>query len=180
MIKHAKKIFIYLFFVSLFGFCIVMPSCSSENTPLVSQKDNFADELIEKNTLNVGVVPDHKPFEYIDGDTVSGLDIDVINMIANDLNLNVKLNFSTMDDIINDVEKGEKCDVAISDLQITEERQKRVLMSSPYYSIVDNGVEKKAGIAIGKNKTALSRSINKAIEVNKNNGNIQKIINKWL
>lgn len=144
----------------------------------MSQKANYNDELLNRDILKVAIIPDHEPFEYISDNNIAGLDVDIINMIAKELNLKVEFYITTLDKVFKDVEKGEECDVAISDLQITEERQKFVFMSNSYYSTKKDGKEENAGIAIGKDKIALYRSINNVIDIKKNNGEIDTIINK--
>ncbi len=74
-----------------------------------------------------------KPFEYIDDNkNIVGFDIDVMNAIAKNQNLNIEFVDVAFDPLLAGMAQG-TYDCAISSITITEERQKSMLFSDPYF-----------------------------------------------
>ncbi|MEM2008953.1 MAG: basic amino acid ABC transporter substrate-binding protein [Ignisphaera sp.] len=84
--------------------------------------------------LRIGTSPDFPPFEYIDEKTneVVGIDIDLIKAVANRLGYSVEIVSMDFDGLIPALEQGH-VDIVISGMTITEEREKRVDFSIPYW-----------------------------------------------
>lgn len=90
------------------------------------------DKLVQKGHLTVCTDFPYPPQEYFDENGVpQGLDIELGNEIANRLGLKVNYLNSVFDSIIAAVTSG-KCDVIISAMNITPERNKQVSMI-PYF-----------------------------------------------
>ncbi|MFI3246202.1 MAG: basic amino acid ABC transporter substrate-binding protein [Ferrimonas sp.] len=89
----------------------------------------------ETNTLVVGTNASFPPFEYIGGQSgteVIGFDIDLVKQIAADSGKTLVIEDMKFDSLIVALNSG-KIDMIASGMTITEERQKNVNFSDPYY-----------------------------------------------
>ncbi|NLY74525.1 MAG: basic amino acid ABC transporter substrate-binding protein [Firmicutes bacterium] len=114
-----------------------------------------------KQVLNVGTDATYEPFEYIDesGNYV-GFDMELIKMVADELGMELKIHNVNWDGIIPGLING-NYDCLISAMTITEERQKQISFSDPYFSIkqvivvkTDNDAIKGPADLAGKTVTA--------------------------
>ncbi len=90
--------------------------------------------LAAKETLKIGFEKDdYAPFEFQDqdGKTV-GFDIDIINALCAELSQPCQLQGHPFNEIIDKVSEG-TLDIGISALDITEERQEKVIFTEPYF-----------------------------------------------
>ena len=71
------------------------------------------------------------PFEYYDDGHIVGVDIDIVQEIANELNMELVIKDVYFDSIINEV-KSEKSDIGAAGISYTEERAKEVDFSIDY------------------------------------------------
>lgn len=87
-------------------------------------------------TLKVGTSADFPPFEYIeivDGeDVIAGFDIDLMKEIGKELNMEVEFENITFDGLVDAVNTN-KIDLAISGMNPTPKRLKKVNFSDAYY-----------------------------------------------
>lgn len=120
---------ILLFVLGCFSF---LCSCSEEKRPVTGSVDSSL-ELIEEGTLNIGISPDYYPFENYDNNDIIGFDVDIANMLGKELGL--KINFVPMkfDSIIDEVKSNKNIDIGLSAISITQDRQKVVTFTTPYY-----------------------------------------------
>ena len=84
-------------------------------------------------TLIVATNPEFPPFEYMDGEEVAGLDIDIGREIAKDLGWDFEVQSMAFDSIIPAITSG-KATVAITGMTITDERKLSLDFSEPYYN----------------------------------------------
>lgn len=75
---------------------------------------------------------DYPPFEFVEKGELVGFDIDLANLIGKNINRKVVFEQMPFHALINAVSTG-KADIAIATLTLTEERQKQVDFSKPYY-----------------------------------------------
>ena len=75
------------------------------------------------------------PFEYISGDAVVGVDMDIAKAIADDLGVELEINDAPFDGIITSLASG-RGDIAISGFTIREDRKEMVDFSKPYINSV--------------------------------------------
>lgn len=87
----------------------------------------------EKKTLVVATNPEFPPFEYVEGDDIVGLDMDIAAEIAKDLGWELQIESMEFASIVSAVHSG-KADVAITGMTINEERKLSVNFSEPYYN----------------------------------------------
>ena len=74
-----KKIIISLILLS---FCFVLSSC----------KERTLDDIVKDGKLIVATNAEFPPFEYLDGDTITGFDIDLIKLYAKHLGVEIEIN----------------------------------------------------------------------------------------
>lgn len=115
-----KKIMLSLFMVVT----LLLGACSIGN--------DDSGSVDKDKVYKVGIDVTYPPFEYKDGDTYKGIDIDLINAIAKDQDF--KIEFEAMDfgGIIPALQ-AKQLDIAIAGMSITPERKKIVDFSDPYF-----------------------------------------------
>ncbi len=89
-------------------------------------------DTIRPGTLTVGVDVPYPPFEQGRAPDYDGFDIDLINAIAEKLELEVQIKDTPFDTIFRDLSQG-KFDTVISGSTITDERERAVDFSDPYF-----------------------------------------------
>jgi ABC-type amino acid transport substrate-binding protein len=101
--------------------------------------DNNSDDNIDENdkdeigSLVVGTSSDYFPFEFKKDGNIVGFDIDLINAIAAKLKMQVVIKNMSFNSIIPSLETGD-IRVGIASISQTQEREKLVDFSIPYYS----------------------------------------------
>ncbi len=85
------------------------------------------------NELRVVVSPDFLPFEYIEKDSLKGIDIELVKLIGDKFKIPVKFEMMPFTQMLLSIEQGEY-EMAISGITITESRKKHFDFSMPYYS----------------------------------------------
>lgn len=83
--------------------------------------------------LRVGLDPTYPPFEFHDGQTVQGLDVELANILAADLGLTAQFTSFGYDGLYAALET-EQVDVLISALVIQEEKMADFAYSEPYFN----------------------------------------------
>ena len=126
-----------LLLLAVFAFlCVSMTGC-------------FGKQEAEKKVLTVGTDATYEPFETIDesnGEYV-GFDMELIKMVADEMGMEVKMFNTAWDGIIPGLING-NYDCLISAMTITEERQKQISFSIPYFST-------QQAIVVKENNTAI-------------------------
>lgn len=90
-----------------------------------------------QETLIVGTNAAFPPFEYIGDDgNPDGFDVALIKAIGNKIGMNVQIQDMEFDSLVSSI--GNKIDVAIAGMTVTEERQKTVDFSEPYYEAIQS------------------------------------------
>ena len=112
-------------------------SCAKSSTPgngsSPGATSSAALTVISAGKLTIGSCLDYKPFEYYQGNTLKGFDVEIMDAIAQKLGLQpvwVKANFNT---IFTALAAG-KFDTVAAASTITPERQQTVDFSNPYYN----------------------------------------------
>lgn len=96
-----------------------------------SGKDTSVQDIKDKGELVVLTNAAFPPFEYMDGDEIKGVDIDIAQAIADELG--VKLTVTNMDfDPIVDYVKSGRGDLGIAGMTINDERKQAIDFSDEY------------------------------------------------
>ena len=121
MVKIKRLIFLVVFLLVTVGMGVsVWWSIDSERG---------ADYVVETN------VP-FAPFEYYENRQIVGVDVDIVNRVAERLNKTIQIKNVEFDVIIDNVEAGKIADAGAAGLTITPARAEKVNFTIPYYSSV--------------------------------------------
>ena len=112
-----KIIALALCLAMVLSFAVMFSSCG-EDTIIVQTNAFFA------------------PFEYYDGNTIKGVDVEIMNMVGEKLGKKVEFKNVEFAAIIDNVKAGEVCDAGAAGITVTPERQEKVDFSTPYYTSV--------------------------------------------
>ncbi len=172
----------------------VLAGCGNTAATEAQNTDNAA-----KETLIVGTNAAFPPFEYVGDDgNPDGFDIALIKAIGDKIGMEVQVQDMEFDSLVSSI--GNKIDVAIAGMTVTEERQKTVDFSDSYYSAVqavivpkgsdiataDDLKNKKIGVQLGTTGEFIADEIegadisayNKAVDAvnDLNNGRVDCVI----
>ena len=111
------------------------------------------EDIQKKGEITVATSPDFPPFEYLEDGEVVGIEIDILNEIAQELGVTLTVQQMDFDSVVPGVQAG-KFDLGASGITATEKRKKNVDFSEPYFlasqSIVvpqDSLIDSKADLA---------------------------------
>ena len=88
-------------------------------------------EKKNSETLVLATSANFPPYEFIDGQQVVGIDVDIVCHVARKLNRELVIIDTKFDSVIGHILTG-KADVAASGITVTEERKRKVLFTVPY------------------------------------------------
>ena len=88
-----------------------------------------ADYVVETN------VP-FAPFEFYENRQIVGVDVDIVNRVADKMNKTIQIKNVEFDVIIDNVEAGKIADAGAAGLTITPAREEKVNFTIPYYNSV--------------------------------------------
>lgn len=88
-----------------------------------------ADYIVETNAF-------FAPFEFYEGREIKGVDVEIINRVAEKMNKKIEIKDVEFDVIIDNVEAGKIADAGAAGLTITPARSEKVNFSIPYYTSV--------------------------------------------
>ena len=124
------------------------------------------DKIMETKVIRVGTPGDYRPFAIKTDGGYSGHDIDVIETMAKELGVKVKLQPTKWDGILAALE-SKRLDAVVNQVTISEERQKKYDFSKPYtvsgiqaltlaknvdtIKTADDLAGKKVGVGLGTN-----------------------------
>lgn len=89
-------------------------------------------QILNTKTLTVCSPGDYKPFSFDNNGTFSGIDNDLVSLLAQSLNANLVMVKTTWKNLLPDFTAG-KCDMAIGGISITLPRQQHAFFSTPYF-----------------------------------------------
>ena len=76
------------------------------------------------------------PFEYFEGTTIKGVDVEIMTKVGALLGKKIEFVNTEFSAIIDNVKVGEVCDAGAAGITITDERKEKVDFSVPYYTSV--------------------------------------------
>lgn len=87
---------------------------------------------VQRNgTLVVATNAEFPPYEYVDNGKITGIDMDIMQAICDEIGVELKIENMKFDSIIASVNAG-KADVGAAGMTVTDERKKNVDFSDPY------------------------------------------------
>lgn len=72
-----------------------------------------------------------EPYEYYEGDTIVGIDVDMAQAVCDKLGYELEIEDIEFDSIINEVKSG-KADMGVAGMTVTEDRLKSIDFTDPY------------------------------------------------
>lgn len=112
-------------------------ACGENNVTSETEQKDALDKILEKKYITVATSPDYAPYEFKiveDGkEKTVGFDIDIVNEIAKDLGVELKLVETSLKGVLLDLENG-SVDLGMAALSPTPEREKTVDFSDIYYT----------------------------------------------
>ncbi len=152
-------------------------------------------EPMANGTITVAVSADFAPFEYYEGDELTGFDIELMKCICERIGYDAEFVVLPFDELIPAVKSGE-ADCAISAISITKERDSVIDYTTPYLTAnvtYKNDVDPEDYAVVFPNGAAdaIYRSsmptesetvylmVNSAIEDLKKDGTVEKLIEKY-
>ncbi|WP_454051666.1 transporter substrate-binding domain-containing protein [Cellulomonas sp. Marseille-Q8402] len=97
-------------------------------------------ELVSSGSLTVCTNPPYEPFEYEEDGEVVGLDIAIVQEVADDLGVDLVTKVTPFEGIQSGADLNtNNCDIVASGITITEERQAKIDFSDPYFD-ADQGL----------------------------------------
>lgn len=113
-----KKIISIVLAAVLAAGCLLMAGCGKKDTIIVQTNAYFA------------------PFEYYDGTTIVGVDVDIMNKVGEKLGKKVEFENVSFSLIIDNVSAGKLCDVGAAGITVTDARKEKVDFSNTYFTSV--------------------------------------------
>lgn len=114
----------------LVAVALAATACGSESSEFTAEP-----VLIKPGALTVCSDIPYEPFEFEKGGKPAGFDVDVVQRVADELELRLNMVDSDFDPIQNgDLLNSDKCDMVISAMTITGERARVLDFSSPYFN----------------------------------------------
>lgn len=104
--------------------CMCLAACGSKGKSL--------EDVQKAGKLVVATSPDFPPFEYLDGDQVVGIEVEIMQMVADELGVTLEIKQMDFDSVLPGVQAG-KYDVGMSGITINAKRQKNADFTQPYF-----------------------------------------------
>ncbi|MGC9050143.1 ABC transporter substrate-binding protein [Pyrobaculum sp.] len=121
----------------IIGVLLAMSILPSQPTAQKPKCPTSVDLIKQRGKLVMGTSADWPPYEYVEGGTVVGIDVDIARRIAQSLGVELEVRDMKFSALIEAVKRGD-VDVVLADMAITPDRERQVLFSIPYQ--VDSSV----------------------------------------
>ena len=106
-------------------------------------------EVKEAGKLTVATSPDFPPFESLEGDKVVGIEVDILELIAKELGVELEIIQMDFDSVLLGVQAA-KYDCGMSGITANEDRKQNMLFTTPYYNAAQVIVVKQGSAITGK------------------------------
>jgi len=94
-------------------------------------EDPVWNNVVNTGIMRIGTEPQWPPYQYMNGTQIVGFEIELMEMIADELNLTVEWRDTAFDDIITSVRAG-KLDLGVSGFSVTADRLEVVQFTMPH------------------------------------------------
>ena len=96
------------------------------------QKSYTPDDSVERDgTLVMATNAEFPPYESVDGDTIVGVDVDMMQAVCDEIGMELKVENMEFDSIIAAVQSG-KADVGVAGMTVTPDREENVSFTQGY------------------------------------------------
>ena len=113
----------------LVGLFIIVTAGMGVSVWFSIQGERQADYVVETNAF-------FAPFEFYENRQIVGVDVEIVNRVAEKLNKTIQIKNVEFDVIIDNVEAGKIADAGAAGLTITPAREEKVNFTIPYYTSV--------------------------------------------
>lgn len=107
---------------------VLMTACSGKEGPT-------PDSIKKAGKLIIATSPDYPPFEFMEGGTPVGIDMEIAKAVADDLGVELQIDTMDFDGVLTSISSG-KCDLGVSALSIKPERLEEMEFSDAYFDSV--------------------------------------------
>ncbi|MBH3430869.1 transporter substrate-binding domain-containing protein [Pseudomonas alkylphenolica] len=161
------------------------------------------DDMNDRGELRIAVEANMPPFNFKDNDSLTGFEIELGRMLAEELDVRAEFIVTTRDDLLPGVETG-KYDIALDQVAATPELKQRLDFSEPYsdssaqliasksHSLgvlqnslqpvtegATNGANPSLTIPFQKGNPAFHSAVDKALQRIKADGRLESLSQKW-
>ena len=106
-------------------------------------------DVKEAGKLTVATSPDFPPFESLEGNEVVGIEVDILNLIAAELGVELEIIQMDFDSVLFGIQSA-KYDCGMSGITASEDRKENMLFTTPYYNAAQVIVVKEGSAITGK------------------------------
>jgi len=112
---------------------VVVGNKLNKKSFVLNNDSSYLSSIINRKLLKIGYLKDNLPFTFINKNgNLVGLDVDIINLLANEIDCNVKFIPYTLDSLEKQMNRGD-FDLAISGINMNVERMCKFDLTTPYY-----------------------------------------------
>ena len=106
-------------------------------------------EVKKAGKLTIATSPDFPPFESLEGDKVVGIEVDIMELVAEELGVELEIIQMDFDSVLLGVQSA-KYDCGMSGITATDARKENMLFTTPYYMAAQVIVVKEGSDIKGK------------------------------
>lgn len=121
--------------------CLSLAACAAKGPTLA--------EVKKAGKLTVATSPDFPPFESLEGGKVVGIEVDILELIAKELGVELEIVQMDFDSVLVGVQAA-KYDCGMSGITVTPAREKNMRFTVPYYNAAQVIVVKEGSAIQGK------------------------------
>ena len=121
--------------------CLSLAACGAKGATLADVK--------KAGKLTVATSPDFPPFESLEGGKVVGIEVDILNLIADELGIELEIVQMDFDSVLAAIQSA-KYNCGMSGITANEDRKKNMLFTDPYYNAAQVIVVKSDSAIKGK------------------------------
>ena len=134
-----KKIIALTLAVLMMALCLT--ACSAKGPTLA--------DVQKAGKLTVATSPDFPPFESLEGGKVVGIEVDIMELIAKELGVELEIVQMDFDAVLMGIQTA-KYDCGASGITVNADREKNMLFTTPYYNAAQVIVVKEGSPITGK------------------------------
>ena len=90
------------------------------------------EDIKASGKLVMATSPDFPPFEMLEGNNVVGIEVEILQLFANELGVELVIEQMDFESVLPGIQSG-KYDVGVSGITITEDRKKNADFTKPYF-----------------------------------------------